>query len=165
MVITGHSKWSEYLPGMKFAPGQKKHFWNAVHIYCTWCLVDVDWGARSRPRGKLSADDLHYELDEFFFLTDPQQFIYSHIPIDSNWQLLQRPVTIEEFENMPCVSPKFFKYDLELITHSTAVIHSHGDVHVRLRYPAHKVAVAFSFTVEFEEGSDKYKGTKLKRWG
>ena len=36
--------------------------------------------------------------DEFYFLTDPHEFIYNHLPNQQGWQLLARPVTKPEFE-------------------------------------------------------------------
>lgn len=66
---------------------------------------------------------------------------------------------------MPHMKPQFFKYGLEFVSHRTAVIYGRGEMNVRLRYPAHKLAVAFNFTVQFESGEEEYKGTKLNRYG
>ena len=37
-------------------------------------------------------------MDEFYFFTDPDEFIYNHLPQDEGWQLLARPVTKDEFQ-------------------------------------------------------------------
>lgn len=66
---------------------------------------------------------------------------------------------------MPHMKPQFFKYGLEFVTHRTGVIHSRGELHIRLRYPADKIAVAFNFTIQFEDGSEEYNGVKLNRYG
>ena len=33
------------------------------------------------------------------------------------------------------------------------------------RYPADKIAVAFNFTIQFEDGNEEYAGVKLNRYG
>ncbi|XP_062611451.1 uncharacterized protein LOC134273277 isoform X2 [Saccostrea cucullata] len=164
-IISGYAKGADYKPGMKFTPGTNQHSWNAVYIYGTWCLVDAHWAARRIIGKPTSQEEFHYQLDEYFFLPDPHQLIYTHFPDDPQWQLLERPITLEEFENMPHMKPQFFKYGLEFVSHRTAVIYGRGELNVRLRYPAHKLAVAFNFTVQFENGDEEYKGAKLNRFG
>ena len=41
---------------------------------------------------------LTYELDERYFLTDPDTFIYDHRPMLDEWQLLARTVSMSEFK-------------------------------------------------------------------
>lgn len=150
---------------MKFNPGSNQHSWNAVYIYGTWCLLDCHWAARRIIGKQASTEEFHYQLDEYFFLPDSHQLIYTHFPDDGKWQLLERPVSLEEFENMPHMKPQFFKYGLEFANHRTAVIHGRGEVYVRLRYPAHRIIVAFNFTIQFENGEEEYRGTKLNKYG
>ncbi|KAL8579137.1 hypothetical protein ACOMHN_036076 [Nucella lapillus] len=164
-IIGGYAKGADYIPGMKFTPGQNQHTWNAVYIYGTWCLVDAHWGARRLVGKQTSVEDFHYQLDEYFFLTDPHQLIYTHLPDDARWQLLDGCITLQEFENMPHMKPQFFKFGLEFATHRSAVIQSRGEVQVRLKYPAERLAVAFNFTLQFENGEEEYEGVKLNRFG
>lgn len=148
---------------MKFNPATDKHTWNAVYINGIWGLVDVNWGARSvlQKRGNFK-----YQLDEHFFLPDPHHFICEHFPENDQWQLLDRPVTLEEFENMPHTKPEFFKYGLEFVSHDTVIIYGQGEINVRLRYPANKVALNFNFRLKVESSEEEeYKGTKLIRYG
>jgi hypothetical protein len=164
-IISGYAKGADYRPGQKFVPGTNQHSWNAVYIYGTWCLIDAHWAARRIIGKQASTEDFHYQLDEYFFLPDPHQLIYTHFPDEPQWQLLDRSVTLPEFEAMPHMKPQFFKYGLEFVTHRTGVIHSRGDLHIRLRYPADKIAVAFNFTIQFEDGNEEYGGVKLNRYG
>ena len=57
-------------------------------------------------------------------------------------------MTLEEFENMPHMKPQFFKYGLEFVSHRTAVVYGRGEINIRLRYPAHRIVVAFNFSVQ-----------------
>ncbi len=53
-----------------------------------------------------------YEYDDHYFLTDPKEFIYEFFPLQSEWQLLKDPITLEEFEELPFVRSLFFRYQL-----------------------------------------------------
>lgn len=55
---------------------QEPHAWNAVMIDGKWCLVDIT--RRS-------------------FLSPPQEFLARHFPNDPQWQLLDKPLTYEEW--------------------------------------------------------------------
>ncbi|UYV74900.1 KY, partial [Cordylochernes scorpioides] len=60
------------------------------------------------------------KLNEHFFLTDPEVLIWSHFPYDemesnySRWQLLDHSLTLEEFNDLPKVTPYFFEYHLKI---------------------------------------------------
>ena len=54
--------------------------------------------------------------DEFYFLPKPQQLVYTHCPVESQWQLLELPLTLAEFEALPVVRSAFFKYGLDFLT-------------------------------------------------
>ncbi|XP_052212755.1 uncharacterized protein LOC127831756 isoform X2 [Dreissena polymorpha] len=93
-IIRGYAKGVGYLPGQTFTPEKPDHAWNAVNIFGTWCLFDADWGARAVIEKQDTDENLQYTLEEFYFLTEPAHFIYSHFPVDPKWQLLER-----SFEN------------------------------------------------------------------
>ena len=57
-----------------------------------------------------------YTLDGFYFLPKPQQLVYTHCPDEPQWQLLERPLTLAEFEALPVVRSAFFKYGLDFLT-------------------------------------------------
>lgn len=91
-IISGYAKGADYRPGQKFQPGSNQHSWNAVYIYGTWCLIDAHWAARRIIGKQASTEEFHYQLDEYFFLTEPAQLIFTHFPDDQKWQLLERQV-------------------------------------------------------------------------
>ncbi|XP_052710850.1 hillarin-like [Crassostrea angulata] len=162
-IINGYCKGVNYKPGMTFNSDKDKHSWNAVYINGTWGLVDAQWAAREVIK---KIRKLHYRLDEYYFLPDPHHFNCNHFPDDDQWQLLERPITLEEFENMPHIKYHFFKYGLQFLSHHSVIIYGRGEVNVRLGYPANKVAVNFDFRLEFEsDEEEEYKGTKLIRYG
>ncbi|MBK5212266.1 MAG: hypothetical protein JJE55_01235 [Flavobacteriaceae bacterium] len=64
------------------------HTWNAIKLNGKWQLLDITWaisnGSGNRP-------------DDFWFLTRPSDFIYSHYPEDEKWILLNDPISFSEF--------------------------------------------------------------------
>ena len=61
------------------AEGDPPHAWNAVNVAGSWRLLDCTFGA-----GKTNPDGLEFQkqLNEHFFLTDPDEFIFTHFPSD-----------------------------------------------------------------------------------
>ena len=56
-----------------------------------------------------------YKIDEFYFLTDPEDHIYQHFPDDPAWQLLRRPITLDDFIRLPILKSPFFNARLALL--------------------------------------------------
>lgn len=63
--------------------------------------------------GRLSA--LPKRFDDFYFLTDPEEFLYTHFPDEERWQLLDAPISLEEFEKRVFKTSAFFTMGLRLI--------------------------------------------------
>ncbi|XP_013387731.1 hillarin [Lingula anatina] len=151
-VIQGYSKSFGYKPGMPIADERFRNQWTVVYVDGSWRFVDTHWGARrinsglrgggggggegssrSDPsRGSyagMGAEDdaaksqeCSYEYDDFYFLTDPEDFIHQHYPDDPNWQLLEEPITMEDFVQMPLLKSHFFHYGLSLRSHQSAMV-------------------------------------------
>lgn len=45
-------------------------------------------------------------------MTDAEEFIYEFFPSQPEWQLLKRPISLKEFEELPFVRSLFFRYGL-----------------------------------------------------
>lgn len=69
---------------------EPNHTWNVVKLNGEWYLLDITWAIGHGISGK---------PDNFWFLTKPEEFIYSHYPEDSKWILLQNPISFTEFQN------------------------------------------------------------------
>ena len=56
------------------------------------------------------------KLDEFWFLTDPEEFKYTHFPSDQKWTLLNREFTKKDFYQLPTtVSSRLFTNGIKII--------------------------------------------------
>lgn len=66
------------------------HTWNAVKLNGKWQLLDITWaigyGSKNKP-------------DDFWYLTLPTNFIYSHYPENPKWILLNESITFSDFKN------------------------------------------------------------------
>ena len=105
---------------------EQNHSWNAVYIDGEWRFIDCTWGS-----GYLAQNGkFHRQFDEFWFLTDPEIFIYDHFPIHPIWQLLEEPIDIEEFNHKPSLTEKSRELGLRLISHREPIIYLDKEVTV-----------------------------------
>lgn len=126
-IITGWSKeYSEKLPT------QPNHAWNAVRIDNQWRLLDITWGS-----GYINDQQKYVrEFQEHYFLTDPDLLIYDHLPEDARWQLIDKPISRQEFENLILLRPNYFNSGLGLNSHKDSYIESNGSLQVKIEAPA-----------------------------
>jgi transglutaminase/protease-like cytokinesis protein 3 len=85
------------------------HAWNMVKIYDNWYLIDCTWDS-----GYLDGTRQVQKYKTDYLFIKPERMIYSHFP---NWrtdQLLNPPISEDEFLNMPTYRPLFFKYITEV---------------------------------------------------
>ncbi|CAF0923434.1 unnamed protein product [Brachionus calyciflorus] len=180
--IKGHSKSVGYEPGMKIQPGKFTNTWNAVLIDGEWRFVQCNWGARhlvmskdkkledTNPKiqTKPSRDKIKYQYDEHYFLPDPDEFILEFFPHNIEWQLLEQPISLEEFESLPFVRSLFFHYHLDFLNQRQAVIftNSRGACDIKLRMPEDlKSRLAFHFHLRVANREEnEINGVKLERY-
>jgi len=128
--ISGYAKGFDYRIGKHFR-GPANHAWNAVKLDGVWRLLDATWGA-----GHLDeAGRFVREFDEHFFLTPPEQMVYTHLPEDPRWQLLDPQITQEAFEKLAYLKPAFFRCGLELESHQDGFIETENSVTVTVVSP------------------------------
>ena len=116
--ISGYAKGYGYNAG-GVLDSRPNHAWNAVKLNQKWYLVDSTWGA-----GYLENQSFMRRFENHYFLTPPGQFIYDHLPEESRWQLLDKPVSRDEYAALPYLRPDFFKNGLQLISHPSGQISS-----------------------------------------
>lgn len=107
-----------------------RHAWNAVKVDGEWKLIDSTWGA-----GYVYSDKFYRRFNEFYFFADPTQFIYSHLPEDPKWQLLDPPIDKSEFIQLPLSTKNFFENGVNLISHKQGAISSQGALELSLGVP------------------------------
>ena len=114
MAISGWAKGAEYRPGDAITAGPANHSWNAVYVDGSWHLVDCHWASRylrsSDGESSSSTGDSDgnknygFDYDDFYFMTVPDEMIYSHLPVDEKWQLLESPWSSGLQQRLPSYS-------------------------------------------------------------
>lgn len=96
--------WSKVQPMVQGTlPPNPDHIWNGVTFEGESHLIDMAWGMGSCYQAQFVR-----EYSDFYFCTDPNIFIRSHLPRNSNWQLLNPTKTIQEFVNMLKLTKNFY---------------------------------------------------------
>lgn len=86
--IEGHAK--------TFNGNWESHAWNAVKINNQWLLLDATWGAGYRnDQGKFIR-----EFQPGHFFVEPRIFLLTHYPEDSQWQLIDQPISAADFKKL-----------------------------------------------------------------
>ncbi len=135
--ISGYSKGYNYSVGTSFN-GPPNHAWNAVRINGKWQLFDATWGAGHLDNtGKFIR-----KFQEHYFLTPPEEFIYDHFPENPQWQLLEPPISMQEYENLVYLRPAFFQNGLAINSHPQSVIETDGEVVVFIKASEHALLTA-----------------------
>uniref|UniRef100_A0A1I8GT12 TGc domain-containing protein n=1 Tax=Macrostomum lignano TaxID=282301 RepID=A0A1I8GT12_9PLAT len=161
VTVSGYAKGVEYRPGCVFRNQAHNHSWNVIKIDGAWQLVDAHWAMRYLSSENNSPENLVYEYDDFYFMMEPQQAVYSHYPEDPRWQLLRQPLTLEQFEDLPLTKSHFFKCGMsfEQATHGV-VWTKQGKLQMALGYGKR---ASFTFKLHYgEELIDRFRGTELK---
>jgi transglutaminase/protease-like cytokinesis protein 3 len=68
----------------------ENHAWNAVCINGNYHLVDVTWACGEGKEG-------NRPVNETYYLTPPDVFILDHHPVDTKWELLNKPLRMWAF--------------------------------------------------------------------
>ena len=126
-VVAGWSKGYGYTTGQRFE-GPTNHAWNAVRIGGQWRLMDATWGAGYLDQ----STQFVRRFQEHYFLTAPENFVFDHLPQDPQWQLLERPISASEYENLVYLRPMFFLAGLRIGSHPHARISAAGRTTVTL---------------------------------
>lgn len=73
------------------------HAWNALRINDSWLIVDSTW-----------AKQFETNVPDFYFDISPENAIITHYPSENKWQLLEKPMSLEEFNNSQYIDPLYF---------------------------------------------------------
>ena len=79
------------------------HAWNIVTIDGKSFLIDTTWDA-----GHVNGQTFRARYKTEYLFADPAVFIYDHFPMYKAHQLLDPPLSADEFTNLPFLKPLFF---------------------------------------------------------
>lgn len=122
------------------------HAWNIVKIQDEWYYIDCTWGSGALNQNKAQSG---YNTDWLFVKGD--YFVYTHFPTDSNYQLTQKKISLEEFKKTPRLDPIFFeKYSLVSSFFSVNNIDSSFSIELKKNLSANARIVFY----DYESGSE-----------
>ena len=89
-------------------PHKENHEWNAIKLNGKYYLCEVTWGA-----GKVENNKFIKNYSTFYFCCPPELFINTHFPSKdlSQWMLLDKKISQEQFENLLYKDKFFFNYN------------------------------------------------------
>ncbi len=171
--MKGHKKGANYDIGEAFSSGPSTGHWNAVLIDDQWRLLDTNWASRclgnTTTMEDTEIDDQEEErpflINEFFFLTDPDELIFSHWAEMTEWQLLKNPLTIETFQSKAYLKSHFFNYKLELMNLNLekCVLRAEGgERKVGMKCPSHN-SLKFKYSLQKRKERRYDPNTKMNR--
>ncbi len=93
--------------------------WNVVYVEGGYRLVDVVWASVCEVRvtdptvTNCEHDgSIVHHVNDFYFLTDPDMMITTHLPYDDKWQLLPKPITKTQFLNTVYIRERYYELSL-----------------------------------------------------
>lgn len=101
VVVVGYTKqkgFVDYIP----------HAWSVARVKGEWRIYDPTWGS-----GYIQDNKFIRKLNNDYFNAKPEVYIKTHIPFDYLWQLLNYPVSNQEFyegKTAPDKSKPYFSY-------------------------------------------------------
>ena len=96
----------------------KNHTWNAIYLNGEWLLMDATW-ARGYYNPNTQAFVRH--TDHYFF-TRPEDFAKTHYPADASWQLLDHPISQNDFLSAPIFFPNYFKSSTKISPETKGIL-------------------------------------------
>lgn len=127
--------------------------WNAVLINDEWRLIDILWastcvigktnkswtlikeneengegGQEEEEDDEQNEPETFHRVNEFFFLTDPDKIIYTHLPDIPHWQLLQKEITEHEWADTFYVRERYFELNMRNELTKRLIVSKTGEV-------------------------------------
>ncbi|ERS95732.1 hypothetical protein HMPREF1624_07807 [Sporothrix schenckii ATCC 58251] len=137
-VVRGYLKAPGDIPELGIMP-RANHWWNAVLVDNEWRIMDTCLASPSFPRRSqyLSGGGSSTTADPWWFLVQPSEACYTHIPEHHTQQHLCPPVAHEILQNLPCAGPPYFRNGLQLMDFNTSLLRIEDleMVHIRFSVP------------------------------
>ena len=103
-IVHGLARSSDHLAGRRLSMQTDGHAWLITKWGGEWHFMEPTWGAGSVNEGRFAA-----KFSWEWFDADPAIAIYSHIPEDSQMQLLEAPVLAADIEKAAVLNFGFFR--------------------------------------------------------
>ncbi len=155
-IIVGYGKNHNSLIGK---PVRSNHAWNTVKINNKYYLFDLTWAS-----GYVDGNSFTQNYNSRYFMASPEDFILNHLPDDNKWQLLDKPVSENEFVAYPFFGNGFYNFKIKNLSPMQGIIISDT---VKISFQSEKdIADATLFRYGITEyGSASGENMQIKRIG
>lgn len=130
-IVSGWSKGYGYEIGSRL-PKNSNHAWNVVWLNGKWQFIESTWGS-----GTINETTSKFvrQYTDYWFLTSPEQFIFTHYPEEAKWQLLEKRMTVSEWQGLANFSNDFFKYGFNPQENKTVWLRASGTMAQKFTIP------------------------------
>jgi hypothetical protein len=110
-LLNGYSRGGSFQPFREEEreADETNHAWTAVRLEDTWHLIDSTWNAGSTSPTK----GFRFQYDRDYYMIPAEDFLYTHFNPNSKWQLVNDPVSYQEFVKMPYLRGSFFRLGMQ----------------------------------------------------
>ncbi|XP_061168877.1 hillarin-like [Saccostrea echinata] len=95
------------------------------HSKGTWTLLETQ-EKRTREKEERSSGKTVSHINDYYFLTDAEEFIYTCYPFNSKWQLLTLPFTKQDFIDIAYCKHHYFENHYKITTPNKCLYASVG---------------------------------------
>ncbi|KAK3606225.1 hypothetical protein CHS0354_037898 [Potamilus streckersoni] len=174
VIINGKGKSIAYQVGMTEEECHSLHItWNAVFFGGCWRLVFPHWAYKARvgysegyfvkveEGGKVMTKRIPAFpgrsvrcLNEYYFLTNPEELIFMCFTDETEWQLLKSPWTLQMFLDVPYCEQSFFEEKVEITSESSCRIYT-VDGECTLSFRENNKEMLFTYVLYYNEKESK----------
>lgn len=114
-TVHGITKGYGYKVGESILDGQGRHSWNVIRVGGQWFICDCTLGS-----GYIGDDMMFHKTPNVeSFMVSPDLAITDHFPDEEKWQLLDRAISKETFEELAVPSATMYNSGVRLDSHKT----------------------------------------------
>uniref|UniRef100_K1R698 Kyphoscoliosis peptidase n=1 Tax=Magallana gigas TaxID=29159 RepID=K1R698_MAGGI len=130
VIINGMTKSAMYELGGEVDRTSMASQWNAVYVEGEWRIVDCFWASvcvdernsidrveltkKNRLKRVMEDGEGPVPFNDFYFLVDPEQLLWTHLPDEPAWQLVKSTITEKEFQERAYVREQLHILDMEI---------------------------------------------------
>ncbi|XP_064608978.1 lim and transglutaminase domain protein ltd-1-like isoform X2 [Liolophura sinensis] len=171
VIIRGIGKSASYEVGDTDLDHLKNN-WNAVFVAGNWRFVHTLWaymsllghrsgnwtlvetgGVKTQEKQEASVGQLNFQLNDYWFLTDPEKLFISCFPDNPKWQLLERTRSLQEFKEVPFVRKAFHALGLKIKSVQKCLLQAEkGEASITIEVPKiHSGKIKLTYDLFFKD--------------
>nr|XP_034314953.1 uncharacterized protein LOC105338050 [Crassostrea gigas] len=144
VIINGMTKSAMYELGGEVDRTSMASQWNAVYVEGEWRIVDCFWASvcvdernsidrveltkKNRLKRVMEDGEGPVPFNDFYFLVDPEQLLWTHLPDEPAWQLVKSTITEKEFQERAYVREQLHILDMEIGNNcKNCILYTDGD--------------------------------------